>query len=104
MITFSIWLEASDPVRNIRRAYQLAVGQDLFGTWMVETTYGRVGTKGRTQVVMVQDEAEACRVVERCLKRRASAPKRIGVPYVVKGVTGALSADWRQIWPECLAH
>jgi hypothetical protein len=43
-------------------------------------------------------------VVERCLKRRASAPKRIGVPYVVKGVTGALSADWRQIWPECLAH
>jgi hypothetical protein len=29
------------------RAYRLEAGTDLFGDWMIDITYGRIGTKGR---------------------------------------------------------
>jgi len=53
------YLEARDPARNIHRAYSIAYGQDVFGNWVVETTYGRIGGKGRTIVTVVNDEDEA---------------------------------------------
>jgi predicted DNA-binding WGR domain protein len=89
MMEFSILLEACDPERNIHRAYRLAAGQDLFGNWIVEVTYGRIGAKGRTKVVPVADEAAARRYVQTCLKKRESAPKRIGVGYKRIQKTGA---------------
>jgi predicted DNA-binding WGR domain protein len=90
MMEFSILLEACDPERNIHRAYRLAAGQDLFGNWIVEITYGRIGAKGRTQVVPVADEAAARCYVQNCLKKRESAPKRIGIGYKMIQITG----DW----------
>ncbi len=92
MIEFAVELEASDPARNIWRSYQIAGGQDLFGNWIVELTYGRIGTKGRTKTVLVADEAAAHRYARQCLKRRQSAPKRIGVGYRTVRISGA--------WPE----
>jgi hypothetical protein len=44
MLTPVAYLEAKDASRNIHRVY----GQDLFGDWVIETTYGRIGGKGRT--------------------------------------------------------
>jgi len=78
------YLEARDPARNIQRAYSIAYGQDVFGNWVVETTYGRIGGKGRTIVTVVNDEDETIRYVQKALKRRESAPKRIGVGYEVR--------------------
>jgi len=52
MLTPVAYLEARDPTRNIHRAYSLAYGQDIFGNWVVETTYGRIGGKGRTLVTV----------------------------------------------------
>jgi len=72
------YLAARDPARNIHRAYSLAYGQDLFGNWIVETTYGRIGGKGRTLVTVVNNEDEALKYVQKSLKRRQSAPKRLG--------------------------
>jgi predicted DNA-binding WGR domain protein len=92
MMEFSILLEACDPARNIHRAYHLAAGSDLFGHWVVEITYGRIGAKGRTKVVPVADEAEARSYVQTCLKRRESAPKRIGIGYKMIQTTGAWNA------------
>jgi predicted DNA-binding WGR domain protein len=83
MITPVAYLEARDPERNIHRAYSLAYGQDLFGNWVVETTYGRIAGKGRT-IVTVVDNEEALKYVQKSLKRRQSAPKRIGVAYKVR--------------------
>jgi predicted DNA-binding WGR domain protein len=47
----------------------------------VEITYGRIGGKGQTLVTIVNDEDEAVKHVQKCLRRRESAPKRMGVGY-----------------------
>ena len=38
-----IALLALHPERNIRRAYRLSLGGDLFGDWTVELRYGACG-------------------------------------------------------------
>jgi len=75
------YLDARDPDRNIHRANSIAYGQDLFGNWIVEITFGRIGGKGRTIVTVVDNEEEAINHAQKALKRRKSAPKRIGVGY-----------------------
>ena len=84
MLTSVAYLEAKDASRNIHRAYSIAYGQDLFGNWVVETIYGRIGGKGRTIVTLVNNEEEALKYVQKILKRRQSAPKRIGVGYTAR--------------------
>ncbi len=88
MMEFSILLEASDPERNCWRSYRITAGQDLFGDWVVELTYGRIGAKGHTKVVTVDDETAARRYVQSCLRKRETAPKRIGVDYKVRQTSG----------------
>jgi len=84
MLTPVAYLEARDSSRNIHRAYSIAYGQDLFGNWIVETTYGRIGGKGRILVTVVDNEDEALKYVQKSLKRRQSSPKRIGVAYKIR--------------------
>lgn len=81
MERFSIRLEACDPARGRFRAYRIEAGTDLLGTWLVDATYGRIGSRGRTIRHVADDEADARKIVRHCLQRRASAPRRIGVPY-----------------------
>ena len=96
MMEFSILLEACDPARNIHRAYHIAGGQDLFGDWIVQLTYGRIGARGHTKTVAVGDEAAARRYVQSCLRKRETAPKRIGIPYKRIGTTGNWETDQRR--------
>jgi hypothetical protein len=84
MDSFRIRLEARDPAHGRFRAYRIEAGTDLFGTWLVDATYGRIGTPGRTIRHIATDEADARRIVRRCLQRRATAPKRIGVAYQLR--------------------
>jgi len=90
MMDFAIHLEARDPARNIWRAYSITGGQDLFGDWVVVLSYGRIGAKGQTKTVLLPDEAATRRYVLQCLKKRESAPKRIGIGYTVIKISG----DW----------
>ncbi len=53
----------------------------MFGAWLVDVTYGRIGTRGRRVHYVAADEAEARKLVQRSLRRRATAKKRIGVSY-----------------------
>jgi hypothetical protein len=94
LIEFAISLEARDPSRNLRRSYQISAGQDLLGDWVVETRYGRIGGKGRSLKAVAPGEEAAMNRVRAILKRRANAPKRIGVPYLVRDLAGSLAADW----------
>jgi hypothetical protein len=50
----------------------------------VEITYGRIGTAGRSRCFIVRDEGEARHLAQSILKRRASAPRRIGVAYRIR--------------------
>lgn len=92
-----IALEAHDAHRNHHRAYTVMVGQDLLSEWVVTVHYGRTGCRGRqlTQVAASMTEAQAR--VQRLLKRRLSAPTRIGCPYIL--VTASAMPGWAlQMW------
>src|SRR4051812_36276148 len=78
---FTARLEACDPAKCHFRAYRIEAGTDLFGDWLVDVTYGRIGSRGRTIRYVATDEAEAKKIVSQCLQRRATARKRIGVGY-----------------------
>ena len=76
-----IWLEAVDYSRNIARRYAIALSQDLFGRVIVEFSWGRIGTKGQGRTVSFEVHRDADKFVDQLLRRRAGAPKRIGVAY-----------------------
>lgn len=81
---FHIKLEAKNPEKGHLRAYCIDAGQDLFGQWSIEVTYGRIGRRGRSVTYSAMDDAGAAAIIRHCLQRRATAPKRIGVPYQIR--------------------
>ena len=84
----TVRLEACSADQRHFRAYELTVCPDLFGCWIVERTYGRIGRSGRTLTKSFSTREEARGEVKACLDRRASAPRRIGVAYELLEVTG----------------
>jgi predicted DNA-binding WGR domain protein len=86
-----IKLEAICAARRCFRAYEIAVGTDLFGTWIVEMSYGRIGTTGRSKIRSFPHVDDARAQVRSCLKRRATAPQRIGVGYQMRGLEGSMA-------------
>jgi hypothetical protein len=95
---FRAELQACDPARGIYRAYRIEAGDDLLGDWLVDVTYGRIGSHGRLVRYVAADEATARKIVRRCLQRRATAPRRIGVAYQLR----ELSDPGRWISAACL--
>ena len=88
---FTATLEACDPARSLFRSYRLAAGIDLLGDWLVEVTYGRIGSKGRCVRYVAADEAAARKIVRHCLQRRGTAKRRIGVGYQIRELTDPAS-------------
>src|SRR5689334_7259368 len=84
MDAFTATLEACDPALGRFRAYRIAAGTDLLGYWLVDVTYGRIGSRGRLVRYVAADEAGARKIVRHCVQRRATAPRRIGVGYRVR--------------------
>ncbi|MBI1380780.1 MAG: WGR domain-containing protein [Planctomycetaceae bacterium] len=76
-----IALEAHNPTRNHHRRYVLVVERDLLGDWLCTVEYGRVGQGGTLQRYASARIDDVRRFAQRCLNRRLSAPRRIGVPY-----------------------
>ncbi len=81
MAEMLIELRACDPAANRFRAWRLEVGQDLFGAWTAEVRFGRIGRPGRALRCAFAGEREVHAFVRSRLRRRASAPARIGVAY-----------------------
>lgn len=92
---FSVHLQAIDPDRNLRRQYRVVVERDLLGACLVRQTYGRVGAAGRSLTTVVANESEARRLVRSVLRRRATAPQRIGVAY--RAVEKFAVAEWQEL-------
>ena len=78
-------LVARDVTRNINRRYAIEHCVDLFGVHLVETSWGRFGTWGQSKRHSFDDPDDAERGVKTHLRRRARAPRRIGVVYRVVG-------------------
>ena len=86
------------------RNLSIEAGTDLFGDWLVEVTYGRIGTRGRCRRYTVQDEAATRKQVRKVLQRRATAKRRTGVSYrgcelVRLGGMAIVGDDTRQAFP-----
>ena len=74
-------LQARDPARNIFRSYVIEAGRDLFGEWVIDIYYGRIGSQGQHRQYSVANENAARQLIAEKLKRRRSAKGRIGVSY-----------------------
>jgi predicted DNA-binding WGR domain protein len=85
-------VEARSPAHRCLRAYEVAAGVDLFGAWLVDMSYGRIGMSGRTKTRSFPGAEEARAQVIACLRKRESAPRRIGVAYRVR--SAVRSEEW----------
>lgn len=72
---------AIDESRNIARDYRLSVSVDLFGWFIVERHWGRIGSKGQSVISSFSTQQAAERFIASIRTRRAGAKKRIGVGY-----------------------
>ena len=72
-------------------SYYIEAGKDMFGNWIVEINYGRIGCKGRKKIFLINCEEDAKMEVKKRLKKRERLVKKIGVGYSVKLVYGK---DW----------
>jgi len=88
-------LEARAPARRCHPAYEIVGGQDLFGVWVVEMRYGPIGSLGQSKTRSFGGIDDAIASVEACLRKRAPAPRRIGVAYRLRrAVSGR---DWQAL-------
>jgi predicted DNA-binding WGR domain protein len=77
----AIELEARYPEMNRMRRWSAQLGQDLFGMWIVDIEFGRIGTRGRQLRRVFPSQPAARAYLGIGLRRRATAPARIGVTY-----------------------
>jgi predicted DNA-binding WGR domain protein len=70
------------------------VATDLFGAWLVDMSYGRIGTMGRSKIRSFATIEDAQDQVRACLQKRATASRRIGVAYHVHRVDR--NESWRE--------
>ncbi|MBK9119738.1 MAG: WGR domain-containing protein [Phycisphaerales bacterium] len=80
----TIALEAHSDELNHHRRYELAVGRDLLGHWVVTVRYGRVGQSLRELRFAGPDADDARAILHDRLRRRLSAPRRIGCAYQIR--------------------
>jgi predicted DNA-binding WGR domain protein len=89
----TVAFEAHNAARNHHRHYAVTIGRDLLDDWTVAICYGRSGQPGR-EVRYAAAEADAMQAIIRDrLRRRLSAPKRIGCPYRLAGFSAAPGFD-----------
>lgn len=76
-----IELVALDPEHNVRRRYIIVASVDLFGAIVVETHWGRIGSRGQAKRISFDDREAADRHIAATLRCRDTAKRRIGVAY-----------------------
>jgi hypothetical protein len=70
--------KAHNADRNHHRRSEIRLGRNLFGDWTVTLLYGRAGRGGQEERHAGSDTERLRQVVRESLRRRLSAPKRIG--------------------------
>ena len=73
--------EAHNTEKNHHRRYSIRIGRDLLDDWTVTIEHGRTGQAGK-ETRFGSSEIEVIQAIIRDrLRRRLSAPKRIGCAY-----------------------
>jgi predicted DNA-binding WGR domain protein len=89
----TVAFEAHSQEENHHRRYQITVGRDLLDDWTVAIRYGRTGQGGRERLFASAKPEDMREVIRDRLRRRLSAPKRIGCPYRLTGLSSAPGFD-----------
>ena len=79
-------LEHHRPDKNCFRFYRMDIARDLFGTWTLRCSWGRIGTHGRDRLESFSDraQAEAAQAVLLAQKRRKGyvlLPEQFELPF-----------------------
>ena len=90
---FTVAFEAHNSEKNHHRRYQVMVGRDLLGDWTVAISYGRTGQRGQQKRFASPKVEEIQAIIRDRLRRRLSAPKRIGCPYQLTALSTAPGLD-----------
>jgi hypothetical protein len=88
-----IAFEAHNAELNHHRRYQITVGLDLLDDWTVSISYGRTGQGGHVLRYASPQADEVRAVIRDRLRRRLSAPKRIGCAYRLTTLNSAPGFD-----------
>jgi predicted DNA-binding WGR domain protein len=89
----TVCFEAHNPSENHHRRYQVMVGRDLLDDWTVAISYGRIGQRGQQQQIASSNAEDMCAVIRDRLRRRLSAPRRIGCRYRLTTLSTAPGLD-----------
>jgi hypothetical protein len=89
----TVAFEAHNAALNHHRRYQITVDRDLLDDWTVSILYGRTSQGGRELRFASAKPEEMRLVIRDRLRRRLSAPKRIGCPYRLASFSTAPGFD-----------
>jgi predicted DNA-binding WGR domain protein len=81
LAVLTLELEARDLTANRLRRWQVDISYDLFGAWIADVQYGRIGSRGRQARLVFESQPDVDAFLRQRLHRRASAKRRIGVDY-----------------------
>ena len=80
---YALELEAVDRTRNIARRYRIESTRDLFGSFIVDLSWGRIGSIGRSRRVSFENECAARSFIRSSLGLCGRSRKRFGVEYKI---------------------
>jgi hypothetical protein len=89
----TVSLEAHNAERNHHRRYEIRLGRDLFGVWTVCLLYGRMGQAGQVVRHSGPDPERLREVIRASLRRRLTAPMRLGCAYTLRELNAAAGID-----------
>jgi hypothetical protein len=89
----TVAFEAHNAELNHHRRYQITVGRDLLDEWTVAICYGRSGQGGQMKRFASPEAEEVRTIILDRLRRRLSAPRRIGCPYRLTTLNSAPGFD-----------
>jgi predicted DNA-binding WGR domain protein len=72
-----IHMHRTDPTRNMARFYQISIEASLFGDWTVVRRWGRIGSRGRTQLEFCENVGEASIRIEQIVHAKHRRGYRI---------------------------
>ena len=74
-----IHLHRIDPSRNMARFYRVTIEKTLFDETIVRRCWGRIGTRGRSLILVIDDEVEAEAIAtELCKGKRRRGYSDVG--------------------------
>ncbi len=89
----TVSFEAHNADRNHHRRYEIRLGRDLFGDWTVCLLYGRMGQAGQMVRHSGSAQERLQQVIRESLRRRLTAPTRIGCAYALRELNVAGDID-----------